>query len=206
MNLNAVIQHLRERVPLFEQRVAGAAKFGILPETANLLVPAAYVIPLDENPDQQQSSNGYQQTVEDRFAVVVVLSNVDDERGQSASMGVHDMRKILFSALAGWEPGDDYDQIEYDGGSLLSIDRARLYYQFEFKAEYDIGYEDTWKWVRDNELPPFAGVNLKVDAIDPADPNHPKTDFPDDPNAYEGGSPGPDGRAETGATIDLPQT
>ncbi|MGY6206278.1 phage tail terminator protein [Paraburkholderia strydomiana] len=45
MNLNAVIEHLRERVPLFDQRVAGAAKFSILPEGANLLVPAAYVIP-----------------------------------------------------------------------------------------------------------------------------------------------------------------
>ncbi|MEM5371355.1 hypothetical protein V4C53_35720 [Paraburkholderia azotifigens] len=205
MNLNAVIEHLRERMPIFAQRVAGAAKFSILPEASNLMVPAAYVIPLDENPDQQASSNGYRQTVEDRFAVVVVLSNVSDERGQSAAMSVHDMRKLLFSALVGWEPGDDYYQVEYDGGSLLSIDRARLYYQFEFKSDYEIGYEDTWKWVRDNELPPLEGLNVRVDAIDPADPNHPKQDFPDDPNAYAGGSPGPDGRAETGATIDLPQ-
>jgi hypothetical protein len=86
------------------------------------------------------------------------------------------------------------------------MDRARLYYQFEFKAAYDISYEDTWKWVRDNELPRLEGLDITVDAIDPADPNHPATDFPDDPDAYDGGSPGPDGRAEVGASIDLPQT
>ena len=206
MNLTAVIEHLRERAPIFAQRVAGAALFGSLPEVSNLQMPAAYVVPLDENPDQQQSSNSYRQTVEDSFAVVVVLSNVADERGQGAISSVHDIRKILFQALVGWEPGEEYDQIEYDGGALLQMDRERLYYQFEFKCLYDISYEDTWKWVRDNELPPFEGVNIKVDAIDPADPNHPKQDFPDDPNAYPGGSPGPDGRAETGATIDLPQT
>jgi hypothetical protein len=206
MNLEAVIEHIRARAPIFAQRVAGAAQFKILPEAANMPVPAAYVVPLDENPDQQQSSNSYRQTVEDSFAVIVVLSNTADERGQGAITSVHDIRKILFQTLVGWEPGDDYDQIEYDGGALLQMDRARLYYQFEFKANYDISYEDTWKWVRDNELPTLNGLNVRVDAIDPADPNRPKQDFPDDPNAYEGGSPGPDGRAEIGATIDLPQT
>jgi hypothetical protein len=34
MNLTAVIEHLRERVPLFERRVAGAARFSVLPEAA----------------------------------------------------------------------------------------------------------------------------------------------------------------------------
>ncbi|CAG9172401.1 hypothetical protein CURE108131_23170 [Cupriavidus respiraculi] len=205
MNLNAVITQLRQRAGIFQNRVAGAAKFQVLPEGANLLVPAAYVIPLDENPDPNKSTNGHRQTVEDSFAVVVVLSNAVDERGQAAVTTVHDMRKILVRALVGWQPGDDYDQIEYDGGSLLHLDRARLYYQFEFKAVYDIGYEDTFKSVRDDELPYLEGLDVTVDAIDPADPNHPKQDHPDDPSAYPGGSPGPDGRAESGLTIDLPQ-
>lgn len=205
MNLNAVITQLRQRAPVFANRVAGAAKFQVLPEGANLQVPAAYVIPLDENPEPQQSSNGYRQVVEDSFAVVVALSNTVDERGQAAVTTVHDIRKLLVRALVGWQPGDDYDQIAYDGGSLLHLDRARMYYQFEFKALYDIGYDDTFKSVRDDELPYLGGLDVTVDAIDPADPNHPKQDHPDDPNAYPGGSPGPDGRAEAGVTIDLPQ-
>lgn len=205
MNLNAVIAQLRARAPVFGNRVAGAAKYLVLPEAANLQVPAAYVIPLDENPDPNKSPNGHRQTVEDSFAVIVALSNAADERGQGAITEVHEIRKILVRALVGWQPGDDYDQIEYDGGGLLHLDRARLYYQFEFKAVFDIGYEDTFKSVRDDELPYLGGLDVTVDAIDPADPNHPKQDHPEDPNAYEGGSPGPEGRAEAGMKIDLQQ-
>jgi hypothetical protein len=206
MNLQAVITHLRERLPVFERRVAGAAQFQVLPEAATLQLPYAFVVPLDENPDANQSSNGYLQTVDDSFAVIVVLDNKVDERGQGAATGVHDMRKLLFQVLLGWRPDDDYAEVEYDGGSLLRMDRARLYYQFEFKSQYTLDVSDTWYDVRNRELPAFTGVDVKLDAVDPADPNHPKTDFPDDPGAYQGGNPGPDGRAEGSAKIDLPQT
>lgn len=206
MKLDLVIAHLRARAPIFQNRVAGAASFQAIPDASNFAMPAAYVVPLDENPDANQSSNGYVQTVDDSFAVIVVLDNTADERGQAAALSTHDLRKILFQVLLGWNPGDDYAEIEYEGGSLLRMDRARLYYQFEFKAEYTIDAGDTWYDTRNRELPKFLGIDVTLDAIDVADPNHPKTDFPADPNAYVGGSPGPDGRAEGGAKIDLPQT
>lgn len=205
MNLNAVIAQLRDRVPELEGRVAGAATFAILQEGAALKIPCAYVVPLDDNADQQLSSNGYRQSVDDSFAVIVALSNKVDERGQAAAMEIHDMRARLFAALLGWSPDEFYDKVEYEGGSMLHMDRARMYYQFEFKANFEIGTEDTWIDAQMKALPKLAGVHVRVDAIDPADPNHPKQDFPEDPAAYPGGSPGPDGRAEGGATIDLPQ-
>jgi len=206
MNINGIILQLRARAGIFQNRVGGSAQYQILPEASNLAVPAAYVIPLDENADVNQSSNGYRQSVDDSFSVVVVLNNTGDELGHAASESVHSIRKLLIRILVGWEPGEDYDAIEYDGGSLLRLDRARLYYQFEFKARYEIGTEDTWIDVRNKELPKFHGIDIKVDSIDVADPNHPKADHPSDPNAYPGGYPGPDGRIEAGATIDLPQT
>lgn len=180
MNLNIVIAQLRTRVPVFANRVAGAANFSVLPEAANMAVPAAYVIPMDENPEPNVSSSGYRQTVREGFAVVVVLSNVADERGQGAAVTVNDMRLDLFKALLGFQPGEEYEGIEYEGGNLLQLDRSRLYFQFEFAVDYEIGEADTWLSVRDSELPDFQGLDIQVDVAEP------------------------DGQIEAGAVINFP--
>lgn len=193
MNLDVIIAQLRARAPLFENRVAGAAKFeGILPEAANLRMPAGYVLPLDEQPADQESANGYQQTVREGFAVVVALSNKADERGQKPAVDLDDVRKALFRALLGFQPAADYDVIVFEGGQLLSLDRARLYYQFEFSVEYAVSTEDTWIPDRNAELPDFEGLDLEVDAIDPFDPNR-----------VAPGEHGPDGVIDVSLSINL---
>jgi len=209
MNLNAIIEQMRKYSPAFAGRVAGAAQFKILPEAANMLVPAAYVIPMDDNAGEQESKNGYQQTIRENFAVVVAVSNQADERGQTATVSLHAVRASIYRALLGWTPEEDperYGIIEYEGGALLALDRSRLWYQFEFAVDMVLDREDTWIFVRDSELPAFEGVDIQVDMVDPAaDPNHPLEDHPADPNAYEGGYPGPDGRIESGANIEVQQ-
>lgn len=197
MNLDPVILQLRERVPLFAQRVAGAAEFKVLPETAKLPVPAAYVMPLAEEPREPSSQNGYRQQVRDQIAVVVVLSNLAEERGQTAANSLHAVRTALFKALLGWQPAEDYDAMEFDGGQLLHLDRARLYYQFEFAAGWEIGTADTWIQARDEELPLLAGVDVKVDMRQPFDPNRA-------PVGDDGTQAGPDGTVDAGATFNLP--
>ncbi|RJG06250.1 hypothetical protein D3870_09715 [Noviherbaspirillum cavernae] len=167
MNLSLIIAQLRARVPEFGNRVGGAANFKILPEAANFHAPAAYVIPMDESPERNQSGNGYRQRVQEGFGVIVVVSNVADERGQSALLSVHDMRALLFRALLGFRPAEEYDAIEYDGGNLLHMDRARLYFQFEFVVDYEIGEDDTWLAVRDSELPDWQGLDIEVDVAEP---------------------------------------
>jgi len=205
MNLNVIIAQLRQRAPIFAGRtVGGAAKFEILPEAANLKMPAAYVLPLDERPEEQASANGYQQSVLERFAVVAVLDNTVDERGQEAASNLDTMRLALFKALLGFQPAPDYDAIAFEAGELLHLDRKRLYYQFEFSVVYAISTEDTWIPDRNADLPDFEGLDITVDTIDPFDPNRPAEDFPDDPAAYPGGQ-GPDGRAEARLKIDFPE-
>lgn len=190
MNLNVVIAQLRTRGVVFGNRVAGAASFEVLPEAANLTMPAAYVVPLAEQPGTQGSQNGYMQTVREEFAVVVAISNRTDERGQTATVDLQAVRVALFRALLGFQPAANYDVITFEGGQLLHMDRARLYYQFEFSAGYDIGPEDTWIDIRDSELPDFEGLDLDVDAIDPFDPNL--------------GATGPDGTLEAELSITFP--
>lgn len=162
MDIALIIAALKARCASFGGRVAGAAEYKRLPETANLDMPAAYVIPLDENPEQAQSQNGYRQVVRDSVAVVVVLANTADERGQGSITSVRAIRAELWAALLGWEPDADHGRIEYEGGQLLDLDRARLYYQFEFAAETEIVEADTWQGDSNAALPAFTDLGLTV--------------------------------------------
>lgn len=197
MNIDAVIQQIRTRavsaaVPVFGDRVGGAASFKVLPEATNLEVPAAWVVPMADQPQAPGSLNGYRQSVEDHVAVVVAISNRADERGQTSANALREVRKALFRALLGWQPEEDYEAMVFEGGELVHLDRARLYYQFQFSAAWEIDTTDTFIDARDEELPPFAGLDVKVDAAQPFDPNLKPAG-------------GPDGTIDAGATINLPQ-
>lgn len=197
MNLDLVIQALRLRCPSFDGRVAGAAQFKLLPEAAALAVPAAFVVPLDDGAEPNRSANGYRQSVRDSFAVILALANTADERGQASAGSVHTLRKELWRALLGWQPEADYDGIVYESGQLLAIDRARLWYQFEFSAGFEIGSDDigtveTWQAQELAALPLLGEVKFTLDAYDPADPNI--------------APHGPDGRPEAEAVVTIPST
>lgn len=197
MKLDLIIQALRLRCPSFSGRVAGAAEFKTLQESANVAVPAAFVIPLDDVPGEQVSQTSYRQNLRDGFAVVVALSNVADERGQAAAQTVHSMRAELWKGVLGWQPEPDYDGIEYDGGQLLTMDRARLWYQFEFYADLeisggDVGSPETWQAQELAALPMLEEVKFTLDAIDPRDPNV--------------AGAGPDGKPEAVAVVPIPTT
>lgn len=179
MDLVPVITALRVRCPTFATRVAGAAQFKLLPENAALPVPCAFVIPLDDNPQETMALNDVRQALTDSFAVIVVVSNVADERGQDAASQIHALRAELWAALLGWRPDLRYDGINYQGGQALQLDRARLWYQFEFGALMEIEASDGWQDTDLAGLPHFDAVDLKLDAIDPSDPNRVATPQPD---------------------------
>jgi hypothetical protein len=186
MDLTPIVAAVRQRCPSFAQRVAGAAEYAAALASTSLQTPYAFVIPLDDNPGPRQSENVQRQSLADGFAVVVALSNAADERGQASAAVMHATRAELWAALLGWSPAAEYEGVVYDGGSLQALDRARLWYQFEFSAETEIGPEDGWQGL--DELPGLESVHLDVDAIDPqADPNLQ--------------SPGPDGRIEQAIVI-----
>ncbi len=189
MNLDLVIAQLKQQVPAFQDRVAGAAAFKGLKANTALDCPAAFVLPLDDTPEPSTSMNTVRQVLTDSFAVVVAVSNASDERGQGAAAQVHAMRVALWAALLGWQPTDDYNGVEYEGGNLQDMDRFQLWYQFEFSAQMEIGPEDGWQQGALASLPTLQSVHVNVDAIDPmADPNI--------------RNPGPDGRIEHQVRID----
>ncbi|NDU86470.1 MAG: hypothetical protein G3H99_07635 [Ferrovum sp.] len=164
MQLELIIAQLRTLCPSFQGHVAGAAEFKPIPEAAALPVPCAFVIPLDDRPEPPKAQNAVGQEMTDSFGVIVALDNRVDEKGQNASAGVHAIRAEIWKALLGWIPGPvntvnpatDYNGIYYEGGSLLSLDRARLWYQFEFGAAMWIGASDGFEAGALASLPNFC--------------------------------------------------
>lgn len=165
MNIELIISALRSRCPSFSGRVAGAAQYKQLPETSALAVPCAYVIPLDDNPGESIGYNTVRQPLTDSFAVVVALDNRADERGQAAIHTADSVRAELWAALLGWSPSDRYDGVTYEGGALLALDRARLWYQFEFGALMELAPDDGYQATELAALPHFDGLTINVDPI-----------------------------------------
>ncbi|HGW6102659.1 TPA: hypothetical protein ACNIQM_000756 [Citrobacter werkmanii] len=169
MELRQIILALRDRVPDFENRVSGAAEFRPLPEVGKLSLPAAYVIPLHDETGEQKSQTDYWQDCTDGFSVVVALDNRLDELGlASIDDAVHIVRRKLWRALLGWSPSAEYTRgIEYRGGVLLDMNRAILYYKFDFQASFEITDEMTYQFIELQNLPDLKTVHINVDLIDP---------------------------------------
>lgn len=183
MNLDLIITQLRAFCPSFETRVAGAADFAALQESTALLSPCAFVIPMDDSPEASISQTAVRVPMQETFGVIVALDNRLDERGQASGNSVNAIRAELWAALLGWHPEPRYDGVVYEGGNLLTIDRARLWWRFEFGAYMEIEPSDGFQEGALAALPHFDGMDMKVDLIDPAA----------DPNLSY---PGPDGRIE----------
>ena len=163
MDIDLIIAALKGRCLSFGERVAGAAEYKRLAESSNLVMPAAYVIPLDDSAGEQQSENSYRQQITDAVAVVVVLSNTADERGQTPLATVRSIRKELWKALLGWKPDVEHGPIQYEGGQLLDLDRARMYYQFEFSAGIELDQSDTYQAIANAALPALISVVTTID-------------------------------------------
>ncbi len=194
MKISPLIQQLRTWCPTFRKNVAGGLEFEVMRDSVQLTMPSAWVVMTDDDPGENTSDNVIRQSIVDGFDVVVAVKTTD-ERGQAAADPLHDIRAELLRALVGWEPMPGYEPIQYAGGQLLLINRDRVLYRFRFECEWTLGGGDTPETFQEvvlAGLPPLAGLDVEVDAIDPmADPNLSK--------------PGPDGRIETVLRVELDQ-
>lgn len=170
MNTKTIVLAIRERCPIFEGRVGGAAEFGRLAETSSFDTPCAYVVPLGETAEEPLGKSGYRQIVQTNFAVICVVSARKDERGQDGNDQLDLFRTQLFKALLAWSPeGVATSEIEFDGSQLLNLDRSRLFYQFEFNYQYQIVTADTYQPVYLANLGNLKTVDVDVRGTD-ADP------------------------------------
>lgn len=200
MRISPVVEHVKQYVHAFEGRVAGGLDTDVVMGSSYMKPPAAYIIQAEDDAAETQSQTSYLQEIRDSIDVVVVLATRDDQGNLEAEL-LHEIRRQLLLALAGWEPDDGYDGLIYNGGELVRLDRSRCVYRFSFSAGFTLGraaFDDapgrpaeTWEEYERDRLPAFTSGTLRLDAIDPmADPNLKK--------------PGPDGRIEHEARMELP--
>lgn len=173
MILGPTIEQLRAHCPVFAGRVAGAADFqlGLKNYNENMALPAAYVVPLDQESRGNQVMTGLIEVIDKTVAVVVELDATPDRRGQDPTMSYDAIETQLFGAMLLWAPepcrvpnGQGY---QFTGGRFLDLDRARVFYQWEFLLPWQITDGDAWDV--DFDAVPLCGIELDVYKAPPWD-------------------------------------
>jgi hypothetical protein len=163
VNYSFLINQLKLLTPIFNGNVAGAAAYAHgVEDQVWLPMPAAYVVPLEEEAGEQTNMNSFLQVITERFQVIVVFDNTNDRRGQSVTEQYECVRLAIFSALLNWRPDAVQDNpglvlslynpvnrsskgIYSQGAGLMSMDRARLFYQWTFALDCTFTEADGWQ-------------------------------------------------------------
>ena len=129
MILKPIIDRLKQFAPIFEGRVYGSAQLeeGIAQAEA-IATPTAFVMYDGDYPQANIEDSTQVQQTEERWTVVVVVSNTD-KRGQAASDQLHVVRRQLLNAVYGWEDWEnDMGPVTYRGGLHIDMSAVRLWH------------------------------------------------------------------------------
>ena len=185
MKITPILTQLRGQCPGFANHISVGLDLALLQGNAGLPSPSAHVLPVADLASTSSAQNLTTQPIRDRFEIVLVLDASDATKALDL---LHDLRAELWRAVVGFKPDKDYSAIAYDGGELISINSSRVFYRLRFFAEFQLGRNlpsqpaESWHERELDGLSSFTGATVRVDAIDPADPNLKR--------------PGPDGRVE----------
>jgi hypothetical protein len=169
--VDATIQQLRSYCPPLAGRVAGAADFqqGLRNYNANMPLPAGYVLPLDQDSEGNRDMVGIFQVVRKTFGIIVEFDATGDRRGQAPVMTYDDVEKALFAALLNWPPAVcvtlNQQGFFLTGGRFLDLDRARLFYQWEFALNYVLDDTDGWQ----PPSVPLESIEVDIFKVPPQD-------------------------------------
>lgn len=112
--------------------VAGAADFAAAAPDLKF-TPAAYVIELANRAERNSlATTAVSQLNEIRFGVILAVQNLRDATGEKAHTDLRALRASVMTALLGWEPGPDYDVLEYGDGRLIQLDNLVLWWQDDY--------------------------------------------------------------------------
>jgi hypothetical protein len=140
------ITSLRANAPIFAGRVAGAAEFyrGLKDYTTSLPLPAAYVLPLGQDAEPNRTYGGLMQIVHKSIGIAVELDAQRDRRGQDPTMGFDTIETQIFASCLNLYLGECRmtQGAYFSGARYLDLDRARLWYQWEFGVDWQINDTD----------------------------------------------------------------
>lgn len=134
MDMDLIIQRLKDRVPDLGQRVAGAAEFAALAATGSRpqVMPAAHVVPTGIVGKPMQPQLGmYIQKVERLFSIILSLRAADASAARSLTPAA-DMIEVIIEALAGWELGGRIGVMIFQRSTLVDAGKGALTYELSF--------------------------------------------------------------------------
>lgn len=145
MNLGLVALKLRAQNTRFGNRVVGAAELAIA-QQYTLQNETAFVIPLSEAVNGPNANDTFvNQRVRETFGIVCAIKNdqaTTDKLGFTAYDLHGSVRAELLHALLGWTmptPADGHPEVAalvyYNGGRIIDITPAWLWYSYEFVTE-----------------------------------------------------------------------
>lgn len=190
MQLGPIALKLRLANTRFNNRIFGSADLARA-LTYTLKKESAFVVQLDEKVNANTQDNAINQLINEHFAVIVALDNGVSDRDKNGLIAydkLAEVRKEIFGAILGWQMPLAESLVSYGGGRIAAINRAYLWYQFEFLVStridnddgVDVGTEDLYwfnslyaQWIlvpsKDSPSTEFdsLGDNLPVNIIDP---------------------------------------
>lgn len=132
MDLAFVIDRLKTQ--LQGVRTVGGAADMDAAMAGTVAVPAAFVIPLDEEASPSESTMVTRQRIAHGFGVVVGVINRRDATGAASMGALAPIRAALMQALIGWvHDAGDGEPVQFRRGKLLRLDGdGRLWWVDEF--------------------------------------------------------------------------
>ena len=168
MIIATFIEQLRANAPVFSGRVAGAAEFqrGLRDYSTSMPLPAAYVLPLGQEAAPNQVWTGLIQVLTKGIGIAVELDAQTDRRGQRPTMDFETIEQQLFASVLNLrvDPTRQARGTYFTGARYLDLDRARLWYQWEFALDWTVSDADG---VQPDSVPL---QHIEVDIFHPIDP------------------------------------
>ena len=137
MKLAPIILKLRTAETSFGNYIGGSADLANAMKYT-LQKEAAFVVQLAETATSNDYDNSINQVISERFAVIVGLDNGTSDKeklGLIAYDKLYNIRAELFRAILGWQIPDTESIVSYSSGKVVIVNRAWLWYQFEFTAD-----------------------------------------------------------------------
>lgn len=133
MDLSLIIARLKSQLSGLKSIGASADLDAAI--AGSVFPPAAFVLPLAENPSPNKLLSGIHQKVTQNFGVVHVINNRRDAQGAAALDDLVALRADLQAALVGWVPDTtNGEPVSYTGGRLLRLDGdGQLWWIDEFQ-------------------------------------------------------------------------
>lgn len=110
------------------RQIGGAAEFEAASANSPRATPAAFVIPLGEDPRPSSGANFIRQQIRVSVGVVLAVKNVADTKGEAAQVDLGVLRPAVQTALLGWSP-TGAEPLERGAGRLIGMKNGVLYWQ-----------------------------------------------------------------------------